>query len=78
MEEWRKRTIAWQITRAKPFLIGALSDENCWGLTPKPLRQRISQERHHREDSSKRGVEGRRGRGGQGGEGKEEGRRRRG
>lgn len=30
-------TIVWQITQTKPFLIGALSDENCEGLTPKPL-----------------------------------------
>lgn len=41
-------------------MIGALSDENCWGLTPKPLRRRVSQARHHREDPTKTGVEGRR------------------
>lgn len=69
----RKRTIAWQITRAKPFLIGALSDENCWGLTPKPLRRRVSQARHHREDPTKTGVEGRRTGGRWEGGGEEEG-----
>lgn len=33
-EEQKALTIVWQITQAKPFLIGALSDENCEGLTP--------------------------------------------
>ena len=34
-----------QITQAKPLLIGALSDENCRGLPPKPLSWGTNQER---------------------------------
>lgn len=32
-EERREGTMVWQITLAKPFLIGALSDEKYEGLT---------------------------------------------
>lgn len=35
-------TIVWQISQAKSFLIGPLSDENCEGLPCKTLRLGIS------------------------------------
>lgn len=36
-------------------MIGALSDENCEGLTPKPLSQGINPARHHREREEREG-----------------------